>query len=55
MDDQYQRLRQKLPSRQRLFNDIRTLTSDLCFQTWEDLMTFMLASFEPPVPQPQTG
>ncbi len=55
MDDQYQLLRQKLPSRQRLFNDIRTLTSYLCFQTWEDLMTFMLTSFEPPAPQPKTG
>ena len=27
MDDQYQLLRQKLPSRQRLFSDIRTLTA----------------------------
>lgn len=29
MDDQYRLLRQKLPSRKRLFNDIRTLTSYL--------------------------
>jgi hypothetical protein len=55
MDDQYQLLRQKLPSRQRLFSDIRTLTSYLCFETWDDLMTFMLASFEPPAPKPETG
>jgi hypothetical protein len=47
MDDQYQLLRQKLPSRQRLFGDIRTLTSYLCFESWGDLMTFMLQSFEP--------
>lgn len=47
MDDQYQLLRQKLPSRQRLFSDIRTLTSYLCFESWGDLMTFMLRSFEP--------
>jgi len=47
MDDQYQLLRRKLPSRQRLFGDIRTLTSYLCFENWEALMTFMLQSFEP--------
>ena len=55
MDDKYQLLRQKLPSRQRLFNDIRTLTSYLCFETWEALMDFMLQSFEPAPPKPTTG
>jgi hypothetical protein len=54
-DDQYQLLRQKLPSRQRLFSDIRTLTSYLCFENWGALMTFMLQSFEPAPPQPETG
>ena len=55
MDDKYQLLRQKLPSRQRLFSDIRTLTSYLCFESWEVLMDFMLQSFEPAPPQPETG
>lgn len=55
MDGQYQLLRQKLPSRRRLFNDIRTLTSYLCFNSWTALMTFMLQSFEPDPPQPETG
>lgn len=55
MDDQYQLLRQKLPSRQRLFSDIRTLTSYLCFERWGDLMTFMLRSFEPAPPPLETG
>ena len=55
MDDQYQLLRRKLPSRQRLFGDIRTLTSYLCFENWEALMTFMLQSFEPAPPQLETG
>jgi hypothetical protein len=55
MDDQYQLLRQKLPSRKRLFSDIRTLTSYLCFENWGALMTFMLQSFEPAPPQPETG
>jgi hypothetical protein len=55
MDGKYQLLRKKLPSRKRLFNDIRTLTSYLCFQTWEALMDFILKSFEPSPPKPKTG
>jgi hypothetical protein len=55
MDDSYQLLRRKLPSRQRLFSDIRTLTSYLCFESWDALMTFMLQSFEPAPPQLETG
>jgi hypothetical protein len=55
MDDKYQLLRQKLPSRKRLFNDIRTLTSYLCFDSWEALMDFMLKSFDPLPPEPKTG
>ena len=55
MDDKYRLLRKKLPSRQRLFNDIRTLTSYRCFETWEALMDFMLASFEPVPAKPETG
>ncbi|MGB5064395.1 MAG: hypothetical protein WBQ37_11600 [Candidatus Competibacter sp.] len=55
MDGHYPLLRRKLPSRQCLFDDIRTLTSDLCFESWEALMAFMLQSFEPALPQPETG
>lgn len=55
MDGKYQLLRQKLPSRKRLFNDIRTLTSYLCFDHWEALMSFMLQSFELAPPRPKTG
>jgi len=36
MDDQYRLLRQKLPSRQQLFDDLRTLTRYLCFESWDD-------------------
>jgi len=50
-----QPLGQKLPSRQRLFNDIRTLTIYLCFDSWEALMDFMLKSFDPLPPEPKTG
>jgi len=49
MDDKYRLLREKLPSRQRLFGDIRTLTSYLLFETWDALMNFMLNSFSPTV------
>ena len=55
IDDQYPLLRRKLPSRQRLFSDIRALTSYLCVESWEALMTFMRQSFEPAPPQPETG
>jgi len=55
MDGKYRLLRQRLPSRKRLFNDIRTLTSYLCFQSWEALMDFMLESFKPPPAKPETG
>ena len=55
MDDSDRLLRQKLPSRQRLFNDIRTLTTYLCFDSWTALTTFMLNSFDQPPPPPKTG
>lgn len=55
MDSKYQLLRQKIPSRKRLFNDIRTLTSYLCFETWDALMDFMLESFNPLPATPETG
>jgi hypothetical protein len=54
MDGKYRLLRQKLP-RQRLFNDIRTLTGYLRFQTWAALMDFMLQSFAPVPAAPETG
>jgi hypothetical protein len=56
LDDQCQLLRRKLPSRRRLFNDIRTLTSYLCFDSGAALMDFMLKSFDPiPPAEPKTG
>jgi len=42
MDGNYVLLRQKVPSRQRLFNDIRALTTYFCFDSWEALVAFML-------------
>ena len=54
-DDKFQLLRKKLPSRKRLFNDIKTLTSYLCFDSWDALIDFMLESFNRPPPKPKTG
>ncbi len=33
---------QKLPSRRRLFDDMKELTTNLCFDSWEHLLDFML-------------
>ena len=42
MDDQFCLLLQTLPSRKRLFNDMKALTTYLCFDSWEHLVDFML-------------
>ena len=47
MDDKFRLLRQKLPSRQRLFNDMRALTSYHCFDSCENLIDFMLNGWSP--------
>ena len=42
MDDKFCLLRQKLPSRRRLFDDMKALTTYLYFDSWEHLLDFML-------------
>jgi len=42
IDKKYQLLRQVVPSRQRLFNDMRALTTYFCFDSWPYLIDFML-------------
>lgn len=42
MDDKFCLLRQKLPSRRRLFDDMKALTTYFCFDSWEHLLDFML-------------
>jgi hypothetical protein len=42
MDDKFCLLRQKLPSRRRLFDDMKALTTYLRFDSWEHLLNFML-------------
>lgn len=55
MDDQYGLLRQKLPSRQRLFNDLRALTTDFYFESRAALLDFMLRGGSSPTPKPNTS
>ena len=42
LDERFCLLRQTLPSRQRLFNDMRALTTYLCFESWPALIEFMI-------------
>jgi hypothetical protein len=41
-DSKYQLIRQKLPTRQTFFDDIRALTRYLCFENWDSLLIFMM-------------
>jgi hypothetical protein len=53
IDPRYQRLREHLGARQTFFNDIRTLTRYLCFDSWNHLLDFMIEQLEldiPPAP-----
>jgi hypothetical protein len=53
IDARYQRLREHLGARQTFFNDIRTLTRYLCFDSWNHLLDFMIEQLEldlPPAP-----
>lgn len=46
MDDKYCLLRKKLSARKTFFNHIRALTTYICFDNWEHLMSFMLRGLE---------
>jgi hypothetical protein len=46
MDEKYQFIRRILPSRMTFFNHIRTLTCYIYFDSWEQLMKFMIKGFE---------
>ena len=45
MDGKFCLLRQKLLSRKRMFDDMKALTTYLCFDSWEHLLDFMLAGW----------
>jgi hypothetical protein len=55
MDHKYCLLRQKIPSRQRLFNDMRALTTYFCFESWDALLDFMLKGWSARIPKPASG
>jgi hypothetical protein len=46
MDEKYRILREKLSARKTFFNDIRSLTKYICFDSWDHLMSFMIEGLE---------
>jgi len=54
VDETFQELRSKLPSRKTFFDHIRALTCYVCFASWKDMLIFMLKGLEerhcPPPP-----
>jgi len=46
MDEKYRLLRKVIPSRQRLFNDMRALTTYFYFNHWSTLIEFMLHGWD---------
>ena len=46
----YRLLREYLSSRKMFFDDIRALTRYLCFESWKNLLEFMLEQLEIPIP-----
>ncbi|MCK5872593.1 MAG: ISNCY family transposase [Methylococcales bacterium] len=50
-DECYRLLREHLSSREMFFDDIRALTRYLCFESWQDLLEFMLERLEIPIPK----
>jgi len=50
LDQKYKLLRAHLPTRKTFFDDLRALTRYLYFDSWEHLLTFMLAGLELDIP-----
>ena len=55
MDDNYQALRKKLPTRKTFFDDIRALTRYLYFDSWNDLLNFMIRGLNNKIPASDTS
>lgn len=49
VDVKYQLLRDYLSAREQFFNDIKTLTRYLFFDSWDDLLNFMISQLEIPI------
>ena len=46
MDSKYQLIRQRLGTRKTIFQDFRALTRYLVFDSWDDLLIFMMEKLE---------
>lgn len=51
IDQCYRILRAELPSRKTFFDDIRALTRYICFESWQQMLEFMLQGLEIPIPE----
>ena len=51
MDEKYQLIRRTLPTRKTFFQDIRALTRYIYFDSWDELMLFMIRGLELDVPR----
>jgi hypothetical protein len=49
-DKCYQLLRKTLSSREMFFDDVRALTRYICFESWRQMLEFMLKGLEIPIP-----
>lgn len=47
-DGQYRLLRERLSARQRFFNDLRTLSCYLRFESWDAMLAFMIQALDQP-------
>jgi len=51
IDKCYRLLRSELPSRKTFFDDVRALTRYICFESWQQMLEFMLHGLEIPIPE----
>jgi hypothetical protein len=49
-DNKYRLIRETLPRRKDFFNDVRALTRYICFDSWNQLLDFMIRGLELPDP-----
>jgi len=53
MDEKYKLIRKTFPTRKTFFQDIRALTRYICFDSWNQLMIFMLRGLKLKIPSEQ--
>jgi len=46
VDNCYQQVRQAFGTRETFFDDVRALTRDICFDSWDALVLFMIQGLE---------